>query len=136
MLRWELWLDSCRPAGTTGLAPGSHGGQRSSAAAQPASQRRPLLQRQSQSGPTTDLTAAEPLLAAAPGEEQPGPWEPPARLVAQVHDELLVECRDDPDAVAGVVQAVRQVMSGVWRLSVPLNVNIDKGVSWGSMLRC
>ena len=51
-----------------------------------------------------------------------------ARLILQVHDELIVEC---PPAEAKKVKAVlEEEMSRVAQLSVPLLVEAKEGVSW------
>ncbi|MEE8410196.1 MAG: DNA polymerase [Myxococcota bacterium] len=51
-----------------------------------------------------------------------------ARLLLQVHDELVLETVDsDLDAV---VDLVREEMSGVMKLSVPLDVAIGHGPDW------
>lgn len=70
-----------------------------------------------------------------------------ARLIAQIHDELLFEV-DASDAVVGPdgrvsapgakLQHVASVVQGVMamerlKLSVPLKVNLSWGQSWGSM---
>ena len=51
-----------------------------------------------------------------------------ARLILQVHDELIVEC---PEAEAQTVQdLLRREMEGVAALSVPLEVSAGVGKSW------
>lgn len=52
-----------------------------------------------------------------------------ARLLLQVHDELIVECseRDCP----AVCDVLRKKMEGVVQLSVPLKVSVESGVNWG-----
>ena len=51
-----------------------------------------------------------------------------ARLIMQVHDELIVEC---PEAEAGRVQAILvREMEGAWHLSVPLIAEAHSGKSW------
>ncbi len=53
---------------------------------------------------------------------------PEAKLLLQVHDELIVEC---PEALASQVAAiVSREMEGVARLSVPLNAEAKIGKSW------
>ena len=53
---------------------------------------------------------------------------PSARLLLQVHDELVLECaRDDADAVA---QRVRQEMEGCHPMRVPLEVSVGRGATW------
>jgi DNA polymerase-1 len=54
-----------------------------------------------------------------------------ARMLLQVHDELLLEVpRDEVDAL---VPVVREVMEGALPLSVPLTVDIKVGSDWESM---
>ncbi len=53
---------------------------------------------------------------------------PDARLVMQVHDELIVEVRDDD--VAACKELVKREMEGVTQLSVPLTVDVTSGKSW------
>ena len=53
---------------------------------------------------------------------------PGARLLLQVHDELLVECpRGDAAAVSAVV---KREMEGCYPLSVPLTVSVGTGDTW------
>ena len=53
---------------------------------------------------------------------------PEAKLLLQVHDELIVEC---PDAIACDVAAlVSREMQGVAALSVPLTAEAKHGKSW------
>ena len=52
-----------------------------------------------------------------------------AKLVLQVHDELIVEC---PEEEAEAVQEIlAKSMSGIARLRVPLLVEVHAGQSWG-----
>ena len=51
-----------------------------------------------------------------------------ARLLLQVHDELLIEC---PEAEADdTAQLVRREMEGCYPMSVPLTVSVGRGRSW------
>jgi DNA polymerase-1 len=53
----------------------------------------------------------------------------PARLLLQVHDELILECpRDQAKATA---QMVREVMESAAKLTVPLRVSVETGKRWG-----
>jgi DNA polymerase-1 len=52
----------------------------------------------------------------------------PARLIMQVHDELVLEVR--ADAVADVGPAVRDHMVRAAELKVPLRVDIGTGANW------
>jgi DNA polymerase-1 len=57
-----------------------------------------------------------------------GRSDSPARLIMQVHDELVLEVR--ADAVAEVTNAVRERMVGAAALSVPLRVDVGSGANW------
>ena len=52
----------------------------------------------------------------------------PARLIMQVHDELVLEVR--ADAVETVTGAVRERMTSAGELRVPLRVDIGTGANW------
>jgi DNA polymerase-1 len=53
---------------------------------------------------------------------------PSARLLLQVHDELLLEC---PSAeVEPVSELVRGEMEGCYPLRVPLTVSLGRGATW------
>jgi DNA polymerase-1 len=52
----------------------------------------------------------------------------PARLLLQVHDELVLEC--DPAAEQAVKDLVTSTMEQAARLSVPLRVDIGSGPNW------
>ena len=52
----------------------------------------------------------------------------PARLIMQVHDELVLEVRQD--AIDAVVAEVRQRMCAAASLAVPLRVDIGTGANW------
>jgi DNA polymerase-1 len=53
---------------------------------------------------------------------------PPARLIMQVHDELVLEVRED--AVAGVGDRLRRCMTDAAQLKVSLKVDIGTGANW------
>jgi DNA polymerase-1 len=54
--------------------------------------------------------------------------EVPARLIMQVHDELVLEVREDQ--VEEVTVAVRQRMADAAELRVPLRIEIGTGANW------
>ncbi len=56
-------------------------------------------------------------------EEQPG-----ARMIMQVHDELVFEVRDDE--VEAVTAVVTELMNGAAELSVALKVDVGTGSNW------
>ncbi|MFA4845676.1 MAG: DNA polymerase I [Patescibacteria group bacterium] len=55
----------------------------------------------------------------------------PAKLLLQVHDELVLEV--EKDAVEAVVRGVREMMEGVASFDVPLVIDIEVGKNWGEM---
>jgi len=54
-----------------------------------------------------------------------------ARLILQVHDELILEC--PADEVESVSALLMEEMSTVINLSVPLRVSVESGERWGEM---
>lgn len=54
-----------------------------------------------------------------------------ARLLLQVHDELLLEVPEDE--VAAVKTLLQKEMEGAFTLSVPLKVGIEAGATWGEL---
>jgi DNA polymerase-1 len=52
----------------------------------------------------------------------------PARLVMQVHDELVLEVRED--AIAEVEAGLRERMAAGAELRVPLRVDVGRGANW------
>jgi DNA polymerase-1 len=54
----------------------------------------------------------------------------PARLLLQVHDELILECPQD--AVAATVALVKAEMEQAVTLRIPLRVSVETGTRWGS----
>ncbi|MCA9558965.1 MAG: DNA polymerase I [Myxococcales bacterium] len=53
-----------------------------------------------------------------------------ARMLLQIHDELLFEA--PPDEVDAVVALVRDCMENAWPLAVPLVVDVGTGPSWAA----
>lgn len=53
------------------------------------------------------------------------------RLLLQVHDELIAEAPESE--VTAAAQLLREVMSGVYELNVPLSVNLEAGPNWEEM---
>jgi DNA polymerase-1 len=53
---------------------------------------------------------------------------PSARLLLQVHDELLLEC--PVEEASAVAERVRAEMEGCFELSVPLRVTVGCGATW------
>ncbi len=54
----------------------------------------------------------------------------PARMLLQIHDELIFEVRDD--FLDRLAELVRKVMTTVMPLSVPLRVDVKHGSSWAA----
>lgn len=52
----------------------------------------------------------------------------PIPLLLQVHDELIFECPDDE--ADQMCEDVQKIMESVYKLSVPLKVNVGKGKNW------
>jgi DNA polymerase-1 len=55
-----------------------------------------------------------------------------ARMVLQVHDELVLEVPDEE--VEAAIPLVREVMSGAFQLAVPLKVEVEVGKNWLEMV--
>lgn len=55
----------------------------------------------------------------------------PAKMLLQVHDELVIEC--DEKAVDAVAKGIREMMEGVASFDVPLAVEVEVGRNWGEM---
>ncbi len=51
-----------------------------------------------------------------------------AAMLLTVHDELVFEL--PPDEVDAVARRVRDIMEGIWKLKVPLKVNVAVGSNW------
>ena len=54
-----------------------------------------------------------------------------AKILLQVHDELIVECPDDEKIVERTKEIVRSEMERAVKLDVPLRVSIESGKNWG-----
>jgi DNA polymerase-1 len=53
----------------------------------------------------------------------------PARLLLQVHDELIFEC--PKDAAKETAELIKKEMENAVRLNIPLKVSVESGKSWG-----
>ncbi|MBI5572024.1 MAG: DNA polymerase I [Desulfomonile tiedjei] len=53
----------------------------------------------------------------------------PGRMILQVHDELILEVKDEAAQAAGAL--LKKEMEGVYPLSVPLVVEVAMGKNWG-----
>ena len=54
-----------------------------------------------------------------------------AKLLLQVHDELILECDDDEKSILRTEALLRDSMEKAVELSVPLKVSVETGASWG-----
>ena len=76
-------------------------------------------------GGVVDPGAADVARAANPRE---------VRLVAQIHDELLFECDEDPAAVARAAEAARRCMEAAApELAVPTPAKVSVGRTWAEL---
>ena len=54
-----------------------------------------------------------------------------AKLLLQVHDELILECPDEEQTIEETIKILREKMENAVKLSVPLRVSIEFGKNWG-----
>ena len=54
-----------------------------------------------------------------------------ARLLLQVHDELIFECPDNKEEIEKTISLIKENMENAFTLSVPLRVSIEYGKNWG-----
>ena len=55
----------------------------------------------------------------------------PAKLLLQVHDELIFECPDDQATIDATIALIKDKMENAVKLNVPLRVSIEYGKNWG-----
>lgn len=55
----------------------------------------------------------------------------PAKLLLQVHDELIFECPDDAETIEKTISLIKDKMENAVKLKVPLRVSIEYGKNWG-----
>ena len=55
----------------------------------------------------------------------------PAKLLLQVHDELIFECPDDQPTIDATIALIKDKMENAVQLSVPLRVSVEYGKNWG-----
>ena len=55
----------------------------------------------------------------------------PARLLLQVHDELIFECPDDEKSITETIEIIKTKMENCVKLNVPLRVSVEYGKNWG-----
>ena len=54
-----------------------------------------------------------------------------AKMLLQVHDELILECPDNPSAIENTISIIKDSMENAVTLSVPLRVSVETGKNWG-----
>ena len=54
-----------------------------------------------------------------------------AKLLLQVHDELIFECPEDQETIDKTIALIKDKMENAVKLSVPLKVSIEYGKNWG-----
>ena len=54
-----------------------------------------------------------------------------AKLILQIHDELIVECRKDQEKA--VIEIISREMIAVHKFAVPIEVGVKTGTSWGGL---
>ncbi len=54
-----------------------------------------------------------------------------AKLLLQVHDELIFECPDDEKSISDTIALIKDKMEHAVKLAVPLRVSVEYGKNWG-----
>ena len=54
-----------------------------------------------------------------------------AKMLLQVHDELIFECPDNQEAIDNTLKLIKENMENAVKLSIPLRVSIEYGRNWG-----
>ena len=54
-----------------------------------------------------------------------------ARLLLQVHDELIFECPEGKKPVSDTIALITEKMEHAVQLNVPLRVSVESGKTWG-----
>lgn len=78
-------------------------------------------------GSAADIVKKAMLAVSAALEES----KSPARLLLQVHDELIFECPDDQATIDATIALIKDKMENAVKLNVPLRVSIEHGKNWG-----
>jgi len=55
----------------------------------------------------------------------------PAKMLLQVHDELILECPDNEADIEKTVELLKKTMESAVKLNVPLKVSVETGKNWG-----
>jgi DNA polymerase-1 len=59
--------------------------------------------------------------------------DPAIKLLLQIHDELIFEIKDDASYLESTIKKIKDIMSTVYDLVVPMEVEAKMGKSWGDM---
>jgi DNA polymerase I len=54
-----------------------------------------------------------------------------AKLLLQVHDELILECPDNQEEIDKTILLLKNKMENTVKLDIPLKVSIEYGKNWG-----
>jgi len=60
-----------------------------------------------------------------------GLWQKSARLLLTIHDELIFEIQDRQ--LKKIIPIIKDVMTTIYTLKVPIKVNVSSGKSWGTL---
>lgn len=55
----------------------------------------------------------------------------PARMLLQVHDELIFQCPQDEAVLKDSISLIKEKMESAVKLNVPLKVSLEYGANWG-----
>ncbi len=56
-------------------------------------------------------------------------WDTKAKMLLTIHDELIFEIKDD-DSLKKIVDLIRDTMESVYKLKIPLQINVGIGSNW------
>jgi len=62
-------------------------------------------------------------------------WADNVKFLMQIHDSLVFEMLDNPDFVRGSLSWIKQIMTGVASLRVPIKVDFKVGKRWGELAK-
>ncbi|HEX8931731.1 MAG TPA: DNA polymerase [Patescibacteria group bacterium] len=55
------------------------------------------------------------------------------KLLLQIHDDLVFEVKNEPQAIERLIKKIKGIMCNVYPLAVPIEVDIKRGENWGEM---
>ncbi len=64
--------------------------------------------------------------------EELGVWGTDTKMLLSIHDELIFEIKDKPE-LKKTTDAIEKIMESVYKLKVPLKVNVKIGDNWGEL---